>query len=166
MNRILRRTKAELKILAAQITESKKQLKQAQREGTSVWTHICARGKAQSEFRIKHIARCMLKGRTLIEIENTPRCEARCSCCDKPNMKAVQELLNEWKKEIDGVGSVGSIQEPASGSSGTCGSRVVPVQSAPVVAVGSDPGVSEGRGSKHAGGLLGALESLWRDVVA
>ena len=58
--------KAELKVLAAEI----KQLKSKRKECKG---YVSGLGSAQYDFRVKHIARCLLRGRTLEQIENKHR---------------------------------------------------------------------------------------------
>lgn len=58
--------KAELKVLALEI----RRLKSLRKDKTVTRTgQVPGLGTAQWQFRIKHIARCMLRGRTLEQIE-------------------------------------------------------------------------------------------------
>lgn len=59
----LTKLKAELKVLALEIRQLKSTRKQCK------FGYVSGLGYAQNEFRIKHIARCMLRGRTLEQIE-------------------------------------------------------------------------------------------------
>jgi hypothetical protein len=55
--------KAELKVLAVEIRQLKSTRKQCKNG------YVSGLGNKQNEFRIKHIARCLLRGRTLEQIE-------------------------------------------------------------------------------------------------
>jgi len=59
----LTKLKAELKVLASEIRQLKSTRKQCPHG------YVSGLSNAQNEFRIKHIARCMLRGRTLEQIE-------------------------------------------------------------------------------------------------
>lgn len=59
----LLKMKADLKVLALQIRQLKSTRKQ-HRNGS-----VPGLGTAQSDFRIKHIAYCLLRGRTMEQIE-------------------------------------------------------------------------------------------------
>ena len=59
----LMKLKAELKVLAVEIRELKKTRKSCQ------FGYVSGLSSKQNEFRIKHIARCLLRGRTLEQIE-------------------------------------------------------------------------------------------------
>ena len=58
----LLKLKAELKVLAQEIRTLKSKRKEMR-------GYVPGLGQAQNEFRIKHIARCLLRGRTLEQIE-------------------------------------------------------------------------------------------------
>jgi len=139
MREVIRSFKAELKVLASTIRSTRTQFKEAQRAGTDIWKLSSALSTAQYEFRHKHIAYCLLRGRTRDEIEQPrKRCEKKCYCCNKPNEDYILKLVG-GAHEIIRSRSLGSIQESASGSSGSRSSEVVPVQS--TVAVERDAGV-------------------------
>ncbi len=63
----LTKLKAELKVLALEIRQLKSTRKQCQ------YGHVSGLGSHQHEFRYKHIAYCLLRGRTLEQIENKIR---------------------------------------------------------------------------------------------
>ena len=63
----LAKLKAELKVLALEIRQLKSTRKQCQ------FGYVSGLGSTQNEYRIKHIARCMLRGRTLEQIESKLR---------------------------------------------------------------------------------------------
>lgn len=52
------------------------------------------------EYRHLHIARCLLKGRTIEEIEGNPD-TAHKKSGNKPNMKYLERLLEKWKPQHD-----------------------------------------------------------------
>lgn len=58
----LMKLKAELKVLATEIRTLKSKRKEMR-------GYVPGLSSAQDQFRIKHIARCMLRGRTLEQIE-------------------------------------------------------------------------------------------------
>lgn len=59
----LAKLKADLKVLALEIRQLKSTRKQCK------FGYVSGLGSAQNDYRIKHIARCMLRGRTLEQIE-------------------------------------------------------------------------------------------------
>ncbi len=63
----LLKLKAELKVLACEIRELKKTRKECQNG------YVYGLASKQEEFRTKHIARCILRGRTIEQIEPTLR---------------------------------------------------------------------------------------------
>jgi len=161
MKSILTRTKAELKSLAHTITESKKQFKEDQRNGILCWKSEAWRtlGKAQHEYRHRHIARCMLRGRTLIQIENKERCaneKGRCYSCNHPDLKYVEKLLKEYRDEALRCNQSGSVEEPTSSSSGACVSRVGDEVPASMAFVEQNASIPENPGSP------GAMETALR----
>ena len=85
--------KQELKELSERIRKTKPEMKDYQRahhgdHGTLGWNL----GKAQYEFRHKHIARCLLKGRTIEQIEH-PHSKKR-------NDVYIEKLMAEHGEEI------------------------------------------------------------------
>ena len=96
--------KQELKALARTIRESRTNFRQSQRTaGKDLEDLRRTLEKARSEFRSKHIVRCLLRGRTRDEIEKpgkTPRCKDACYCCNKPFEAYIQKLLLEKQNEI------------------------------------------------------------------
>jgi hypothetical protein len=113
----IKKMKEELKGLAQAIKTSKPEYKQSQREcslaanaGTNwkelkpFWDAVYAKSRTLSEtrdiYRHKHIAYGLLRGKTLIQIENTERCDKpskgqTCYACNHPNMKYVEALVKE-----------------------------------------------------------------------
>lgn len=87
MNTKIKELKAELKDLAIKINAGKIKLKEYQRaHGGNHGIDGCALLKTQIEYRHKHIAYCILRGRTIDQIENKNR-EG-----NEPN----QDLINEY----------------------------------------------------------------------
>lgn len=107
----LNRLKSELKTLAATIKVEKPAYRNAYSEAArdiGPWSvvapHQRALGEAQSIFRYLHIVYCMLRGRTLEQIENTPRCaneKGHCYKCNHPPMKLIEAKLVEYRAEMD-----------------------------------------------------------------
>lgn len=60
----------------------------------AVYNASCALGKAQYEFRHKHIAYCLVRGRTMDQIEKPFH-------YNKPDMKYVNQLVENLKKELE-----------------------------------------------------------------
>jgi len=84
--------KQELKELAERIRKTRPEMKQHQREhhgdtGTVGW---CLE-KARYEFRHKHIARCLLRGRTIEQIEKV--------CYTRRNDEYIEKLMAEHGEE-------------------------------------------------------------------
>ena len=107
--------KAELKMLAKQIKTNKPEYKQTQREVSALqrdkadWTSLrpawnacidkrSELGKAQYEFRHKHIAYCMLRGRTLDQIETLPKDKTLYRV--EPDMDYINALIREMTEEV------------------------------------------------------------------
>lgn len=107
----LNRLKAELKILASTIKVEKPAYRTAYSEAardigpwTTVQSHNLALGTAQYEFRHRHIVFCLLRGRTMEQIENTSRCaneKGHCYVCNHPNQKYLNQLLEAAKAEME-----------------------------------------------------------------
>lgn len=119
--------KAELKALAAEIHSKRKQFKDAQRSGSSIWKILSSLNDDIFHYRHKHIAATSIE-----KVETLPkagRCESRCTCCNKPDMEYVHELMEKWKNEAQGSGQVGSQLESESSPGGSCGSGVVLAES-------------------------------------
>lgn len=85
----LMKLKAELKVLATEIRTLKSKRKELK-------GYVPGLGHAQNEFRIKHIARCMLRGRTLEQIEPKLRDpnDYNHTYVRKQAAKLVSEILN------------------------------------------------------------------------
>ena len=57
--------------------------------------------KAKYAFRHKHIAYCLLRGRTIEQIESIgSRCKDKCYCCNKPDMKLVEKIMKEVQDKV------------------------------------------------------------------
>lgn len=71
--------------------------------GSSAYNLFKELGTAQYEFRHKHIAYCLARGRTMEQIESSgKRCaNEKCYCCNKPNMEYVNTFLETYKKGLD-----------------------------------------------------------------
>jgi len=87
--------KEELKAKAKKLSALKIEIKETMRSGKyagrlqgNLIDDVC-------EWRHKHIAYCMLKGRTLDEIESN------CHEDNKPNLSVVQMHIAEWTKNAE-----------------------------------------------------------------
>lgn len=78
--------KVELKKLAATIREEKKKPR-------------AQHTRAMFEFRHLHIVRCLIKGRTMQEIEGLPSVHNKTG--NRPNEAYIERLLLEWKPKHD-----------------------------------------------------------------
>ena len=102
MKQVKHSLKCELKALAKTITESKMQFKQDQRDGVELWKSeayktLC---KSQYEFRHKHIVRCLLNGRTMLEIENVDRNLPEYAGT-KPDQTYIDQLMKGFQDEAN-----------------------------------------------------------------
>ena len=91
--------KLECKELAKQIRKTKIDFKQHQREnfgspGSKLFIQIC---DLRYEYRHKHIAYCILRGRKYEEIEKV------CTKADGPNFTYIKELTNEHTEKVQDV---------------------------------------------------------------
>jgi hypothetical protein len=107
--------KQELKALACAITKSKIDLKDCQRKhcgdcgywtgqpGYSVYkNHGKETYDLKFEFRHKHIAYCLLRGRTIEQIEMPAK-------DNQPDIQYIERIQNEYREEDVCVGTPGSI---------------------------------------------------------
>lgn len=84
--------KSELKVLALEIKDLKS--KRKNKEFTNGHGYVYGLESAQSRFRIKHIAYCILRGRTLEEIEPKLR---------DPQSSTNLYVRREAKKLVDAI---------------------------------------------------------------
>ena len=97
MNTKLISLKEELKSIAKQITNNKKEIKETQRKGKYAGSLQYETLKEQRDYRHKHIAYCLLRGRKYEEIENKTR-EG-----NEPNLaiiKKIQEAYSEATQDV------------------------------------------------------------------
>ena len=87
---MLKELKTELKALAVRIRKERAEHKAAQRAGTCTYSP----DNLSYTYRHKHIAYCLLRGRTREQIENKVRED------NKPNEDYIQELLVGYKNHI------------------------------------------------------------------
>ena len=87
----IKKLKQEKKELAKRITELKSQRKEYR-------GYVPGLGSAQSEFRIKHIADCLLRGRTKEQIENKWRDPNNYE--HKYVWKQAQQIVDSVKEEV------------------------------------------------------------------
>ena len=138
------KTKEELKTLAARIKETRPKFKEGQRTNDSgAWRMNMQLLKDAYDFRHKHIAYCMLRGRKYEEIERTTRED------NKANMKLVTKLMEEIKNENENENEnvhpseSGPKQECTASPSMPCSSTIRPVEFLRRGAVGRDDGSSQ-----------------------
>lgn len=108
----LLKLKSELKLAAHLIRAKRPIYRQAQAEFSrdSSSTPKCKImyelgnqiGSLQYEFRTRHIAYCMIRGKTLEQIESKgKRCnKERCTCYRCPDLKRVKEIVVEYMKYL------------------------------------------------------------------
>ncbi len=96
----LAKLKAELKVLANEIRELKKLRKDPNHNNGC--GYVNGLGSRQSDFRIKHIARCLLRGRTMEQIESSHREENKYETqwTHKQAMALVAKITEEVASEI------------------------------------------------------------------
>jgi len=88
----MKNLKEEQKALAGKIKDNKKDIKERQRNGDYAGHQQYNLLKQKKEYRHKHLAYCMMRGRTYEEIEN------KCREDNKPNMDIVKEIMDEYSK--------------------------------------------------------------------
>jgi len=86
--------KEELKKLAQQIRESKVNLKDKQRKGTASYKDHWSVSTLKSQFRHRHIAYCLVKGKLYEQIER-PRLG------NEPDAKSIEFHMNEIKQILE-----------------------------------------------------------------
>lgn len=90
--------KIELKSLVSEIRKTKVEFKDFQRKNNGYGGSFhYTKEKLQYDFRHKHIAYCILKGRKYEEIERN------CSRAGDPNWTYIQEITNEHKEIAEDV---------------------------------------------------------------
>lgn len=85
--------KEELKSEAAAIRKNNLETKRLQKNGEYAGNLQFSRISLKKNFRHKHIAYCMLAGKTYKQIE--PKCAEN----NKPDMTRIKELMDEYAKE-------------------------------------------------------------------
>lgn len=191
----IKNMKSELKLLAQQIKTQKPEYRQTQstydkssreyeitygsRKGTKYNAKDHEIGQkadtlkssvesARHEFRHKHIAYCLLRGRSLQQIESAGnRCDLtiqkghRCGC-SCPNMSYIEQLMKEEiEDETVCSGEGRPAEEPSSSPSGTCISAAAPVGSS----IKDEQSVEQSDSDLSEGTRLGffdAVKSLFR----
>ncbi len=112
----IKELKQELKTLANTITKAKQVYKQAQRTefkhyqdwarqnnvlehrslGDKTYSYVIVPIELSNKYRHMHIAYCLLRGRTLEQIEGKTRED------NKPNMKKVEDVMREHR-DVDAI---------------------------------------------------------------
>jgi len=94
MNTIKKTVKEDQKKLAKELRTTKSLFKSMQKNGNAncreFWDVDIKKDKLKKEFRHKHIAYCILRGRTIEEIERTVRED------NKHNPRLVEEYIKEF----------------------------------------------------------------------
>lgn len=88
------KVKNELKVEAKMLTDLKIEIKEKQRNGNAgnlQWKLI----NLKYNWRHKHIAYCLIKGRKLEEIEKY------CHEHNKPNLNVIQMYINKWTTDAE-----------------------------------------------------------------
>jgi len=150
----VKKLKAELKALAETITNARKQFKEAQRAGTSIWASQAELSRARYDYRHKHIVRCLIRGTPREKIEQ-PKDQ------NKPNEKYIEKLLAEVLSEALCSNQGGSIEKSAGSAGGARSSGVLPaVSEQPMEPDASVPKMSDPR---NAPGLFSKIRECLRD---
>jgi len=95
----MKNLKEELKALAAEIRKNNIETKKLQKAGEYAGHLQYSRISLKKDFRHKHIAASLLRGRTYEQIE--PKCREN----NKPNMDLIKEIMDEYTKENVCVGA-------------------------------------------------------------
>ena len=85
--------KVELKALAQDIRELKHTIKEAQRNAGGAWKYQYKLPGLKSDFRHKHIAYCLARGKSYEQIENKTR-EG-----NEPNFDYIEKLVKEYEEK-------------------------------------------------------------------
>jgi hypothetical protein len=161
----IKQLKAELKELAHCISETNREFKQEQREGKTHWSSdaLKRQGRARYVFRHKHIVRCLLRGRTMEQIETMPkwgRCADRCYCCNKPDQEYINKLMKEMTNETLCNNESGPEQKPASSAELPCSGNLGDGALGVAGAEKRDNNMSESQGSTVVRKSMSAVANL------
>lgn len=89
--------KEELKSDAAKIRENNLEIKRLQKNGEYAGNLQFSRISLKKNFRHKHIAYCMLRGRTYEQIES------KCGEKNKPDFDKIKEIMDEYEYAKENV---------------------------------------------------------------
>ena len=89
----MKNLKEELKSIAAEIRKNNIETKELQKTGKYAGNLQYSRISLKKNFRHKHIAASLLRGRTYEQIE--PKCREN----NKPNMDLIKEIMSEYAKK-------------------------------------------------------------------
>jgi len=84
--------KEELKGMAVEIREKKYGVKEKQRSGKDAWREQGDLYSLKYDFRHKHIAYCLMRGRTCEQIEQ------KCREGNEPNQHLIGRLIDEYSQ--------------------------------------------------------------------
>lgn len=99
MEKTIKNLKEEQKSLALEIKNNKNNIKEKQRSGNYAGNQQYTLLKQKQEYRHKHIAYCMLRGRSYEQIEN------KCRKGNEPNFDIIKRYMDEYSKKDVCVGS-------------------------------------------------------------
>jgi hypothetical protein len=83
--------KSELKALVSEIRKTRKFVREGMSQGIPVWKEQVRLIDLKHEFRHKHIAYCVLRGRTREQIE--------AKVINKPNEEIIAKYIEQYKAE-------------------------------------------------------------------
>jgi hypothetical protein len=89
----LRRVREEQKVLAEKIRRSRSQFKQSQRDGSPNLRWYCEAEVSSTEYRHRHIAYCLARGRSMDQIERPKE-------GNEPNLKVAHGILETLRAEM------------------------------------------------------------------
>ena len=94
---MIRDLKEECKKLALEIKQTKIRIKEMQKKGEYAGANQYALIFLKRDYRHRHIAYCLLRGRKIEEIEKKTREE------NKPNQTLIQEIIDAHREVIQDV---------------------------------------------------------------
>lgn len=94
MEKTIKNLKEEQKSLALEIRTNKNNIKEKQRNGDYAGDQQYLLLKQKREYRHKHIAYCMLRGRSYEQIEN------KCREDNKPSFDTIKGYMDEYSKNV------------------------------------------------------------------
>jgi len=102
MYSIKKQIKEELKELAKNIRIQKRIFKSKQREESVTWSDLRDKYRLETDYRHRHIARCLLRGTPYYKIESKVR-EG-----NEPDQKLIQKFKEEYQSRLEEVSNEAS----------------------------------------------------------